>query len=340
MVLAVRLNCVGSVDGQVEFDPYVRDWLAGRRRAGLRCGRGYASVIRVHLSPRFARLSDITPQACRELFADLERFGEAPRTRLRVRQLLHKLCADAVEAGLMHRNPVPRLPGCDVDADPTWRSMARFSAEEIGRLIAHPEVRALRRCAWDLLSRLGLRVSELGGAAFAHIRRDMKPLPALIVVRSYNTLERNLQSTKTRQPRALPLTAEAMRVIDVLAEIYPRLTGRCATSEDPIIPVMFRGRLGLLRNDTANKWLHRDCETVGIRKRGVNCLRATYASMLRRAKVPETIISELMHNRPNSRRDVRVIAGYCRSEWSELCEANASIKIEALSAFQLRLPFS
>jgi integrase len=259
----------------------------------------------------------------------MEAFALKPRTRENARALLHAIFTSAVEEELIEKNPVPRIFGLNVDADPLWRDEARWEKNEIDELCDNPAIAPLHQEINALLYCCALRVSELSAITLSAINWKKRPLPALSIVESFNTAERATFDPKSKVPRAVPLLPRAQEAIDRIASrLMPLILGRAPLPNEPLIRVFSR-KLGMgnLRNDTAWHWLEQDCEAIGIRRRGTHTFRVSAISALAELGVPWPIIEKISHATPSGAGldssispTNRAIKGYMRPSWAAQCD--------------------
>lgn len=307
----------------------------------LRCSRGYRSILSAHLDLLAPfDLAHLIPPVSQALFALLRckpgRGGRplSPRTRRNVRRFLRTMLGDAVADGLITANPVvqsrrdKRLDRIR-DADPEWRARAVFNREEIVALLTDRRIPGKVRAAIAILFFTGARESELAGFTWNALDPDGEPLGALNVAWSYSTADGVLRPPKNDRARRIPVHATLMAILEWWYEKGWRLAyGRSPQSADPIIASQVRGgRVWLLRNDRAWKWLERACRVIGIRQRGIHVLRGTFATMAQEGGAPAAIVERIGWNSAEGDEGGRVLAGYSRFSWPSLCSAIGCIDL-------------
>lgn len=320
----------------ITFGDFAGQWLDRSIAAGLRCGSGYRSILSEYLIPAFGGLDlgAVTRQEYRSWLARLRQSVTrrntriAPRTVLNINRLLGTVFAAAVDDDLLEVSPI--RPGRrdlppQRDADPAWRSGSRFTRAEIASLIRDPRIPEMHRITIALAFFLGGRVSEVSALFWCRWDPEWSaPLGRLVVTHGYSTTDRVLRETKTgvaREEPVHPILEALLR--DWYLDGWVRAHGRKPLPGDLIVAGSVRGGVVRpLRNDRAIRWLHASCDQLGIRRRGMHALRASFITLAQEGGANSEIIKHLSHPSP---RDV--FSGYSRFSWAARCEAVLKIDL-------------
>jgi integrase len=184
---------------------YLQDWLAARNDIRANTTRDYSVSIHNHIGPR---LGDVPLQAVdrlriRGLYRQLAESGLGEKTVHNVHVCLRKALQDAVEDGLLRRNPAERAHTKPKDRP----EMRTWSADELATFLAFtaqdPEL-----ALYHVAAATGMRRGELLGLRW----RDVDLAGARLSVRQQYT----------RQGKSLgfgpPKSAKSIRTIDLDGE--------------------------------------------------------------------------------------------------------------------------
>jgi integrase len=290
-------------------------WVADVRNIRPRTRVEYANAIRLHISPLIGniRLATLLPLHVEAMLASLER-TVAPKTARNIHAVLRRALRDAVRSGLVPRNVAAREY---VDAPRVRASEPRaLSIAELRRL--------LDAARGDWLEGLivvavgtGLRQGELLGLAWEdvelgaspvesgagltrraqlHVRHALRREPGP-TRRAGRYLRDDLKTERSR--RTVPLTPA---VATALVEHRERViaAGFVPTATGPVFPSV-RGRP--LSSGWVTHRFYALCEAAGIARAPFKVLRATFASRLYEAGVPELEVGRLLgHTRTYTAR--------------------------------------
>src|SRR5262249_16156808 len=145
-----------------------------------------------------------------------ERKHLAPRTVRHVYGVLHRMFEDAVADELIDSNPCAIKRGelpAKIDKDPTWRSGAVFSREELERLISDERIPEDRRVFYAIAFLGGLRTGEVSALRWRAYDSEIEPLGKLLVAASFNTRTRTEKAVKTGRPREVPVHRTLAKLI-------------------------------------------------------------------------------------------------------------------------------
>jgi integrase len=229
---------------------YGRRWVKARIARGLASARDDETRFKLHVNPRaidgrpFGEmpLADVRPRHIRDLVRLLkEERTLAPRTIRNVYGMLHAMFVDAKLDELVASNPceLPRdvLPK-RVDKDPLWRSTAKFSRDEVERLISDERIPWDRRVINAILFLGACRWGEMAALRW----REYEPsydggLGRIVFARSFDYKQKRIKSVKTEVPRWMPVHPT---LATILAEWklggWEQMMGRRPTPDDLIVP--------------------------------------------------------------------------------------------------------
>ncbi|MEA2677176.1 MAG: hypothetical protein QOJ81_1317 [Chloroflexota bacterium] len=272
---------------------YLDSWVRDARNIRPRTRDAYANSVRHHLAPAIGalRLVDLGPLDVERLLTELEA-KRSPATARHAHATLRRALGQAVRMGLVTRNvasrqfvDAPRLRRTDPDALSLEETDAIFEALLGSGIEAH---------AFFALG-TGLRQGEQLGLTWGDIGAD-----AVRVERELARLNGRyeLVDPKTeRSRRMVPLSELVQAAIGIHREQLAE-RGFMAVASGPVFPNRSGGALN-------GSWLTHQwyavLEKAGVRRRPWKILRATFASRLHDAGVPDRVIADLMgHERTHT----------------------------------------
>src|SRR5713101_5946004 len=148
--------------GPLTVRRYFERWIEDRRSHNVASAGDDETRLRAHALPELAELvlADVRPTHVRALVRNLKaRVGSsreqlAPRTVRHVYGVLHRMFEDAVADELIESSPCAIKRGelpAKIDKNPTWRSGAVFTREEVEQLISDERIPEERRALYALL---------------------------------------------------------------------------------------------------------------------------------------------------------------------------------------------
>jgi integrase len=309
------------------------------------------SVLRLHVFPVIGdiALADLRPNHVRDFIRDLRRKPSqkggllAPRTVRRIYGTLHVMMHDAVADELVTVNPCVlkryELPK-KFDKDPTWRPTAVFTREEVEALISNPAVRPDRRVLYGLLFLTGVRFGEVAALHWSDLDVTAKPLGRLLVHKSYCFRTKREKSTKTEQPRSVPVHPTLARILEAWRSSgWATEFRREPTPRDLILPASGRryaladGRIHRAvtkmqardhRNtNRALRRLREDLDRIGLRHRRVHDTRRTFVSLALSDGAHKDILRWVTHGPVGDVMDL-----YTTLPWPAVCAEVAKLKID------------
>ena len=319
---------------------YRKRWLLERRERGLSTADDDEARLRHAKELDPLRLDEVTPVHFRDLLRRLQREGKlAPRTIRHVYALLRAMFRDAFIEQAVKVNPceVKRsdLPA-KKDKNPAWRATAIYARSEVQTLISSAHIPEDRRVMYALLFLTGCRVGELSDRRWRDYDAEREPLGCLHVHSSFHTKRRESKTTKTDDPRQVPIHPTLGRILAAWKlGGWERMMGRKPELDDLLIPTGLdaRGVGGRQRtsNHVRNKLLA-DLERVGLRARRTHDTRRTFISLALADGARGDILKWVTHGPSGSIMDL-----YTTIPWATLCEAVKHLKIRVVETASLAL---
>jgi integrase len=300
-------------------------WTTTRKEARqTNAGRDF-DRLKLHVLPTLGgrRIGSVGPADVRKLVAMLRTKDLAPRTVINTYGLVRRLFADAVADELilstpcvLKRRDLPKK----TDKDPTWRAKAVFTRGEAELLLSSPLVPLDRRLTYALGFCAGMREGEIAALRWEALDRELGPLPRLLVSESFSRANGFAKSTKTGNPREVPVHPALARVLgDWQANGFEASFGRAPQSTDLLIP----NRHGGYRTDnTFVKGLSRDLEALGLRARRFHDTRRTFISLGRTDGANPAVLKTVTHDQVGDQFDQ-----YTTFSWETKCEAVTCLKL-------------
>jgi integrase len=113
------------------------------------------------------------------------------------------------------------LPG-KIDKDPTWRSGAVFTREEVERLISDERVPEDRRLFYAVAFLAGLRTGEVSALRWRAYDSEVERLRKLLVAASFNTRTRT-EKWSSRRLQRLAVTVRVTAIPEIRKTFLPSL---------------------------------------------------------------------------------------------------------------------
>lgn len=263
----------------------------------------YRMNVETHVLPVLGSrpVQQVTAPMLNTLYADLlSRGGErgplAPKTVRYIHTIIHKVLADALDAGLVRENIAERAKPPRPNRSQN-RQLECWEPHELAAFLASVEGTRLE-AAWRLAAMTGMRRGEVLGLRWADVDLGNSRLAVrnAIVTVAYEVLE---SSPKSHQARMIDLDPETTALLRRHAENQARereVFGPghrdrglvvCAEDGSPIHPQSF------------SQAFERAVARSGLRKIRLHDLRHTHATIAVKAGVPVKVISErLGHESP------------------------------------------
>jgi integrase len=268
------------------FKSYADAWLETRsRRVRATTADGYRSALAHGIAAFGSKpLGDVTRRDVERVAAALTNAGRAQRTSSYVLFGIRSVFQDAVDEGLLPRNPAARIDA--VGRPPKDREA--LSAADMVKLRSHLAKDRLSAC-W-LLTMYGLRRSEVLGGSWADVDLATGVLSiSRGVVADSSGRRREPTATKTRRgTRTLPLPADVLAALRKLRESQAGAFG------------FEHVRSGYLAVNEAGvpyrpeRWsdMWRElCAAAGVQAVTLHAARHSSVTAMRRAGVPDDVVA-------------------------------------------------
>lgn len=309
----LRAETATSTSSRVPLSAYLSSWVTDVRNIRPRTRVEYANAIALHISPTIGhvRLGDLSPVHVESMLRALDPVL-APKSLANVLGVLRRALTFAVRAGLVERNVAAREY---IDPIRVPRSDPRvLTADEVRRILAAAEGHWLEGLIVTAAG-TGLRQGELLGLAWEDVDLDAGRLEVhrALVRRNGRYIRDDLKTERSerRVPLAPSVVAalRAHRARLIAANFAPIATG-------PVFPSL-RGQP--LSSGWVTHQFYALCEAAGVKRAPFKALRATFASRLHDAGVPERRIQDLLGHKPDSKVTQRHYIG--AGEWREAVTA-------------------
>lgn len=328
----------GNTLAPLTFAAYVEQWGRERKALGLSNAKLDQRRLENHACPTLGRmlLKEVRPKHVYELVTTLRRKRLAPRTVIDTANLVRRLFNDAVAAELVEFSPFQLKRGAlpkKTDKDPTWRANARFTREEAELLFSDLRVPAHRRIIWGVLLLTGMRSGELAALRWRHYDAKAEPLGALQVAFSFTRRNKTEKSTKTGQPRVVPVhpTLAALLAQWKLSG-FVDVFGKRPEADDLLVPNL-RGHH--LTDNNLGDGLAADLAALGLAPgRTPHNMRRTFIS-LARADGAGPALRTVTHDGKGDQFDE-----YTTFTHADRCAAVCSLKLEIRRGTVLQLAAS
>lgn len=303
---------------------YAERWLVRIHERKLRTARDYETRCRRHVLPVLGKmaLADLRPRHVEGFVEHLKGAMRertiAPRTVHHIYDTLRLMCRYAVLDEVIQATPCVLAPGVlpkKRDKDPTWRSSAVFTRDEVERIISDGAVPEDRRALYALLFLTGMRFGEAAGRRWRDYDRDALPLGRLVVATQYEG-----RALKTELPREIPMHPTlAATLAEWKLRGLPVLLGRDVRPEDWIVP----SRRGVVRSVRhAHRKFQEDLERLGLRRRRLHDTRRTFISLARVDGARSDMLRHVTHGAGGD-----IVDQYTTLPWPTLCEAVHALRV-------------
>ena len=265
---------------------FLERWLedAARPSVAFNTLRMYEGFVRNHIVPAVGGITVRRLSAANVLFlqSEMERKGASPRLRQMVHAMLRRALRDAVQWGMLARNP------CDLVKRPrAARGEASYlDADQVRALLAAAKGDPLEALVVLAVS-TGLRQGELLGLQWGDIDLQAGTL----------AVRRQLLEEAKGTPVLGPLkTAKSRRLVVLPGIAIASLRGhkaRLGVAQHPTALVFTASRGGPLRKtNLLRRWYHPLVEKAGLRRIRFHDLRHTHATLLLSQGVHPKVVQE------------------------------------------------
>ncbi len=332
----------GIPAGELTVKGYGERWLKGRPGQGIGTAADEAARLRLHAWSILGDvlLKELRPHHVRDMVRALKLKKSAlglplaPRTIRHVYGHLHAMLHEAVVDELIASNPCALKRGelpAKIDRDPTWRSGAVFTRDELERLISDERVPEDRRLFYAIAFLAGLRTGEISALRWRAYDSEIDPLGKLLVAASFNTRTRTEKAVKTGKPREVPVHPTLAKLIaGWKLSGWQRLIGRRPGPDDVLLP----------KADEQNRdahfvlyWFRQDCELLGLRRRRQYDSRRTFISLAQADGARKDILRWITHGPEGD-----IVSLYTTLPWDALCAEVAKLRVELREGRLLEFP--
>lgn len=303
--------------GPLTLERFADRWIEQRRKRGVSTVDDDKTRLKKHVLPALGAMpvDEVRPRHIRTMMAELSVGALAPRTQSNVLATVRALFRDAVADEVISTSPVvlkKHETPTRKDADPRWRVEAKFSGEELKRIVRTEQIPEDRRVLYALMGLAGLRFGEAAALRWGDLMPE-QPLARLWVAVSYSTKKKREKGTKTESPRGVPVIPDLAELLKKWREEgWREMLGRHPTESDLIIP----SRRGV--NRSANhmlKKLHQDLDRLKMPPRRQHDFRRTFISLCRSGGAREDLLRFITHGPSGSVMDT-----YTTLPWETLCD--------------------
>src|SRR5712664_1178804 len=322
----------GIPAGELTVKGYGERWLKGRPAQGIGTAADEAARLRLHAWPILGHvlLKELRPHHVRDMVRALKLKKSAlgtplaPRTIRHVYGHLHAMLHEAVVDELIASNPCALKRGelpAKIDKDPTWRSGAVFTREEVERLISDERISKERRVLYALLFLTGMRIGEVAALRWRTHDNSLSPLGRLLVATSFNRKRKTEKSVKTDRPRDVPVHPTLAKVLAAwkLAG-WQKLMGQAPTADDLMICAPDGDHL---KDNLVYDTFQRDLKLLGLRPRRVHDARRTFISLALADGARKDVLRWITHGPEGD-----IVSLYTTLPWDALCAEVAKLKID------------
>jgi integrase len=328
---------------------FAERWLANRQTDTAADDRGrignhilpvLGDIPLAELRPRQVRdfvesLKKKKPQGIRRKDGSVSPTDEvlAPRTIRHIYGTLRAMLNDAVADELIPSSPCvlkDELPA-KRDKDRTWRRTAVFTRDEVEMIISAESTPDDRLVLASLMFLGAMRFGEAAALTWRDYDTTCTPLGKLVIEKSYSTKKRKVKSTKTDNPREMPVHPTLARILARWKlSGFAQLMGRLPQPHDPIVP----SRRGAYRNANASlRRFHEDLDRIGLRARRQHDARRTFISIAR----ADGAVADTLHFATHG-PDGDIMDDYTTMPWPALCAEVAKVRISLRKGKLLEMP--
>lgn len=327
--------------GALTFGALAEDVIARRDKAGMKSIRNERQRLRDYVIPHIGHMlvADVRRD---HVLAMINHFAERPleaTKKLPAPRMVHRVYEDA-RVVFAHAREVLQIISdtpCTLrvrrgelpkkkDANPRWRSGARFERDEVELLISDPRIEWPRRMTYALLFLGGMRSGEAVGRKWLDYHPMRSPLGMLVVATQHDDAD-----TKTEETREMPVhPLLAKLLMEWFERGFREFVGRDPQPEDYIVPrIRTRGPNPKTYQDGRRVWVNMqaDLKMLGLRRRRVHDTRRTFISMALDDGASEYHLKFVTHGAPKG----DAFDEYVTPSWRKLCAEVAKLSVELRS---------
>lgn len=255
-----------------------------------------------------------------------KRTGEplSRNTLFNVFQAFDKCLRDGEKHLSRQRGAHWRSPIRDLDSRERPQKVSKprdyWRRDDARALIVDPELPDYRRVLWAVLFYLGVRIDEAAALTLEDIDRTIDPLPMVTVSKQVGGKPLKEDRANIGLRRLIPLHPELDRILGEWLGVgggFQRLYGRAAKPSDYIVPNPW-DVADYWKQETARKWIKRDCRTVGAKVLTTHCARSTFSTLMTE-DAPE--LEHIVRTMTHSQKIGGGAHGYIRTRYLAKCQA-------------------
>lgn len=247
----------------------------------------------------------------------------ANKTIRKFHSFLRSALGTAVVAGLLAVNPACNMPSGILPPNKTRPEFDAANAVLASRLISSTAIPFARRALYAMMLFTGAREGEVLGIFWRHWNRLVQPLSKLRFEQQWSTRRGVIDTTKTDDPRDVPVHFELASMLEDWWLEWSELYGRHPERDDLMFPRQWAGLLKPQYQPQVLKSFKKDLERLELAPRSIHALRHTFTTLTVDAGAEENVVFALTHRGTQSIRDT-----YRHWQWPRFCEAVAVLPIE------------
>lgn len=304
------------------LDAYAERWLARRTTRTVDDDR---QRYRDHIAPHLGRhaLDSLRPKDVGALIETLRETGLKARTIRNVHSVLVSMLKSAVFEELVDRNVAAGLPRGVLPKTGT-RTTPPGDRGDAAKLIGATGIDPDRRALYALLYLGGMRLGEACGRRWRDLDTAARPLWMLHVHDQYDGAPLKTARDESIQDRHVPVHPDLRGVLETWRrDGWAMVYGREPAPEDFIVPD--RATLGPRTKNAAIKALYRDCDRIGMERRGTHSGRRWFVTYARGDGARVDLLERVTHNAAGA-----MIDRYTYFGWADLCAEVAKLRVRGV----------
>jgi len=281
-----------NASGDMTVDAWFDYWIKNIKGATIKYNTlsNYTKRFNYNISQYIGKmlLSDVKPMHCQNVLNQMASSGYKNTSIKLTRITMNLLFDDAVENGLIVKNPVTKTVKCTQGEESPERNA--ITREEQSLFF-----NAIRKSGYyaqfALVLQTGLRVGELSGLKWSDIDFENKRINVCRTM-TYRDKQWRVNTPKSKAGfREVPLTEEALRILKGVKEKRSGLD---------VIPMQYHDTVFLSKNGipilptTYNNALRSICKRTGIPQISMHILRHTFATRCIEAGMQPKTLQEIL----------------------------------------------